>query len=144
MCNSRYFIAIILRKLRNFNLRLKGYRLEPSVIIEGAVRLDRLNPKGVIIGANTLIARGSVILSHSHVHRTKENLPIFMDTYIGDNCFIGNNVIVNPGVKIGNNVIIGDGSVVTKDMPDFCFAAGNPARVIKENVGIEKYGTLKR
>lgn len=38
------------------------------------------------------------------------------------------------GVKIGNNCIIGSGSVVTKNVPDNTIVAGNPARIIKENV----------
>ncbi len=51
---------------------------------------------------------------------------------IGDNVWLGGNVIVNPGITIGNNVIAGAGSVITKDMPDNVFCAGNPARVIRE------------
>jgi len=50
---------------------------------------------------------------------------------IGDNCWIGGNVIICPGVTIGNNVVIGAGSVVTKDIPDWSLAAGNPCRVIR-------------
>ena len=39
---------------------------------------------------------------------------------------------VKPGVTIGDNVVIGSGSVVTKDIPDYVIAAGNPCRVIRE------------
>jgi len=39
--------------------------------------------------------------------------------------------VVCPGVHIGNNVVIGAGSVVTKDIPDWCIAAGNPCKVIR-------------
>lgn len=39
--------------------------------------------------------------------------------------------MVCPGVHIGNNVVIGAGSVVTKDIPDWCIAAGNPCKVIR-------------
>lgn len=39
--------------------------------------------------------------------------------------------MVCPGVKIGSNVVIGAGSVVTRDIPDWCIAAGNPCRVIR-------------
>lgn len=51
---------------------------------------------------------------------------------IGDDCWLGGGVIVCPGVTIGNGVTVGAGSVVTKDVPDRCVVAGNPARVIKE------------
>ena len=51
---------------------------------------------------------------------------------IGDNCWFGASVTVCPGVKIGNNCVIGADSVVTHDIPDNCFAAGVPCRVIRE------------
>lgn len=55
-----------------------------------------------------------------------------IDITIGDNVWIGGNVLVCPGVTIGSNVVIGGGSVVTKDIPDNILAYGNPCRVIRE------------
>ena len=52
--------------------------------------------------------------------------------HIGDNCWFGANVVVCPGVTIGDDCVIGAGSVVTRDIPPRSFAAGNPARVIRE------------
>lgn len=51
---------------------------------------------------------------------------------IGNDVWLGGNVIVNPGVTIGDNVVIGSGSVVTKDIPSGVIAAGNPCRVLRE------------
>ena len=51
---------------------------------------------------------------------------------IGSRCWFGSNVTVCPGVTIGNGCVIGAGSVVIHDIPDNCFAAGNPCRVIRE------------
>ncbi|EFQ28518.1 galactoside O-acetyltransferase [Colletotrichum graminicola] len=51
---------------------------------------------------------------------------------IGDDCYLGGNVIVLPGVTIGRGVTVGAGSVVTKDVPDYVCIAGNPARIIKK------------
>ena len=49
-----------------------------------------------------------------------------------DNVWIGGNSVICPGVHIGNHVVIGAGSVVTKDIPDWSVAAGNPCRVIRK------------
>lgn len=49
---------------------------------------------------------------------------------IGDNVWLGGSVTILPGVTIGDNVSIGAGSVIVKDIPSNCVAAGNPCRVI--------------
>lgn len=51
--------------------------------------------------------------------------------HIGNECWIGANVVICPGVTIGDRCVIGAGSVVTRDMPPDSFAAGNPCRVIR-------------
>ncbi len=50
---------------------------------------------------------------------------------VGNNVWIGGNVIVLPGVTIGDNTIIGAGSIVTKDIPSNVVAVGNPCKVIR-------------
>ncbi len=50
---------------------------------------------------------------------------------IGSDVWIGGGAIVLPGVRIGSRAVIGAGSVVTRDIPDAVFAAGNPCRVIR-------------
>ena len=51
--------------------------------------------------------------------------------HIGDDVWIGTNVIILPGVNIGSHCIIGAGSVVTKDVPDYAIVGGVPAKVIR-------------
>ena len=51
---------------------------------------------------------------------------------IGSDVWVGGGVIICPGVKIASKTVIGAGSVVTRDIPDGVFAAGNPCRVIRE------------
>ena len=51
---------------------------------------------------------------------------------IGSDVWVGGGAIICPGVKIGSKSVIGAGSVVTRDIPDCVFAAGNPCRVIRE------------
>lgn len=55
-----------------------------------------------------------------------------IEVTIGDNVWLGGNTVVVPGVHIGSNVVIGAGSVVTKDIPDWSVAVGNPCRVVKK------------
>lgn len=59
------------------------------------------------------------------------DLEITKPIVVGNDVYIGNNVIILPGVTIGNNVVIGAGAVVSKDIPDNSVAVGVPARVIK-------------
>ncbi|KAF3909560.1 hypothetical protein AA313_de0205241 [Arthrobotrys entomopaga] len=51
---------------------------------------------------------------------------------IGDDCWIGGNTTIMPGVNIGKGCTIGAGSIVTKDIPDWSVAIGSPARVVKK------------
>ena len=51
---------------------------------------------------------------------------------IGNNVWIGGGAIIMPGVTIGRHCVIAAGSVVTKDIPDYCVAAGAPAKIIKK------------
>ncbi len=51
---------------------------------------------------------------------------------IGSDVWVGGGAIICPGLKIGSKSVIGAGSVVTRDIPDGVFAAGNPCRVIRE------------
>ena len=58
---------------------------------------------------------------------------------IGDDVWIGDRVLILPGVHIGNGCIIAAGAVVTKDVPDYAIAAGVPAQVIRmrKQCGVE-------
>jgi acetyltransferase-like isoleucine patch superfamily enzyme len=62
--------------------------------------------------------------------KTKMSKPV----HIGNHVWIGRSAIILKGVTIGDGAIVGAGSIVTRDVPPGCLVAGNPARVIKENV----------
>jgi maltose O-acetyltransferase len=51
---------------------------------------------------------------------------------IGADVWVGGGAIIQPGVRIGSRTVVGAGSVVTRDVPEGLFAAGNPCRVIRE------------
>jgi acetyltransferase-like isoleucine patch superfamily enzyme len=137
----RSFFARRIQSLRIFLYRLKGYDIHSSVILERHLHLDRLYPKGVHIQDNCLIASGVTILSHDHCKRIN-NQPLLLDTYIGKRCFIAVGATILPGVKIGDEVIVGAGSVVTKNVPSNVIVAGNPARIIRENIKMNERAEL--
>lgn len=87
------------------------------------------------IGDNCMLAPNVAIYTAGHpIHPFSRNslYEYGKEVTIGDNVWIGGNVVVCPGVQIGSNVVIGAGSVVTKDIPDWSVAAGNPCRVIRK------------
>lgn len=89
----------------------------------------------VTIGDNVLLAPNVSIYTAGHpIHPDSRNsgYEYGIAITIGDNVWIGGNVIINPGVTIGSNVVIGAGSIVTKDIPDNVIAVGSPCRVIRE------------
>ncbi len=61
-----------------------------------------------------------------------EELPQKGDIVIGNDVWIGREAKILPGVKIGDGAIIGAYAVVAKDVPAYCVAVGNPARVVKK------------
>lgn len=114
----------------------------------------------VRIGDRCLIGRGSGIVGHlaidigndvwtgHYVYITDQNhgyervdIPISLQTQperpvtIGDGSWLGHGTIVLPGSTIGKHVVVAAGSVVTGDLPDYCVAAGSPARVIRQYDG---------
>lgn len=115
------------------------YRMDigEGTFISRKATLDRgINPQGIHIGKKTRLTGGVLMLAHDACRKMK------VDTYIGDYCFIGTRSIIMPGVQIGNQVIAGAGTVVTKSVPNNCIVAGNPAKIIKENIQCGEYGVL--
>lgn len=89
----------------------------------------------VTIGDNVQFAPNVSLYTAGHpIHPDSRNsgYEYGIGITIGDNVWVGGNVVINPGVHIGNNAVIGSGSVVTKDIPDRVIAVGNPCRVIRE------------
>lgn len=89
----------------------------------------------VKIGDNCQLAPNVSIYTAGHpIHPIARNslYEYGREVTIGDNVWIGGNTVICPGVHIGSNTVIGAGSVVTKDIPDWSLAAGNPCRVMRE------------
>lgn len=89
----------------------------------------------VVIGDNCQFAPNVSIYTAGHpLHPDTRNTlyEYGIEVMIGDNVWVGGNTVICPGVHIGSNSVIGAGSVVTKDIPDWSVAAGNPCKVIRK------------
>ena len=92
----------------------------------------------VEIGDHCMLANGCFVSDASHRYDDAEK-PITWQgfqskgpTRVGDNCWLGANVVVTSGVAVGERCVIGANSVVTEDLEPFSLAAGAPARVIRK------------
>lgn len=92
------------------------------------------------IGVNTTLAYGVTVLTGADPNGPKNKLsalypPLKAPVTIGNDCWIGANAIILPGVTIGDCCVVAAGSVVTKDVPSGVLVAGSPA-VIKKHLNI--------
>ncbi len=89
----------------------------------------------VRIGARTLFGPAVQVYAATHPLSAAERrtgLEAGKPVEVGEDVWVGGGAIICPGVRIGARTVIGAGSVVTRDIPDGVFAAGNPCRVIRE------------
>jgi len=92
------------------------------------------NFKGmIIIGKGTYIAPNVGIITANHDPKNLECYSTVKNVTIGQNCWIGINSVLLPGVYLGDRTVVGAGSVVTKSFREGnCIIAGNPAKIIKK------------
>ncbi len=112
-----------------------GYNIEIGENFYSNYNLIILDCAEVIIGDNVFIGPNVGIYTAGHpIHHEKRNqeYEYAFPIQIGNNVWIGGNVVINPGITIGGNVVIGAGSVVTKDIPAHVIAAGNPCKALRE------------
>ena len=128
------------------NCVLEVCRLDGCIEIGDGVSLGEyihITAAGKIsIGNHVLTGRFVLITDNSHGScETREELmvpplerPVAArgDVVIGNNVWIGDKVSILPGVHIGDGCVIGANSVVTKDIPAYCIAVGNPCRIVKQ------------
>jgi maltose O-acetyltransferase len=90
---------------------------------------------GITIGTHVMIAPYVSLITSNHRYRTQfsieDNYMELKPIVIRDDVWIGQGAIILPGVTISRGAIIGAGAVVTKDVPEYAVAVGNPAKVVK-------------
>lgn len=111
-----------------------GYNIEAGERVFFNFNCVVLDVMKVSIGSRTLFGPNVQIYTATHPVNFKERatgLEFAKPIAIGEDVWVGGSVVICPGVTIGNRCVIGAGSVVTKDIPDDVFAAGNPCKVIR-------------
>jgi acetyltransferase-like isoleucine patch superfamily enzyme len=91
----------------------------------------------VTVGNDVMFAQNIVVSGLNHGYQDINTPPSLQPVEtkpisIGDDVWIGANAVITAGVTIGKHAVVAAGSVVTKNVPDFAIAAGNPARILKQ------------
>lgn len=125
------------------NIYLGNYvSLGPDTMLFACERGEITLHDGVIIGPRCKIyTRNHNYDSDGLCSIPYDHIQICKDVCIEEAVWIGDSVIILPGVTIGKGAVIGAGSVVTKDIPPYAVAAGNPAKVIKFR-NVERFDEL--
>lgn len=132
-----HFVQSVLRRLLDMdqnhvvkNLKKKGLRVGENFHMQEGCIIDGSYCNHITIGNNVSFAPNVHVLAHDASTWWFLEHTRIANTTIGNTVFIGAGSIIMPGVTIGNEAIIGAGSVVTKDVPDNCVYAGNPAKFL--------------
>lgn len=108
----------------------RGLILGENVSITDTFFFDPSHCFLISIGDNCILAPGVRLIAHDASTKQFLGYTKLGKISIGENCFLGDSVIVLPSVSIGPGSIIGAGAVVTKNVPPGMIAAGNPAKII--------------
>jgi maltose O-acetyltransferase len=114
----------------------RGLRLGKGVSFQDGIFLDPEHCFLIAIGDDCVFAPNVRIVAHDASTKFVVGHTKLGRVTIGNRCFLGDSVLVLPGVEIGDDCIIGAGSVVVKSIPARSVAAGNPAKVI---MSIDEY-----
>ncbi len=91
---------------------------------------------GLKIGENCIFAAFVYMNTSDHGHQKGELIQkqgfVGAPIEIGDDVWLGGFVFINKGTNVGTGTVVGAGAIVTKDIPDYQIAAGNPAKIIRE------------
>jgi putative colanic acid biosynthesis acetyltransferase WcaF len=102
---------------------------DDACIADGA---EIYNVAHVTLGARAVVSQGAYLCAASHDHRQEHFPMICAPIELGDRAWVAARAIVLQGLTIGAGAVVGAGSVVTRDVPAGCTAAGNPARIVRQ------------
>ncbi|MCX8464135.1 acyltransferase [Bacteroides fragilis] len=126
-------------KVRPFILKLIGCSIGKNIFIGKDVFIDSGHADLIRIDDRAHVTARTVLLCHKrnlsnyYADDDYAQLPyLTAPIHLKEGCSTGTDSIIMPGVTIGKGSIIGAGSLVTKDIPDWCVAVGRPAKVIKK------------
>ena len=123
------FLTALIHRLRG--VKIKNVR---RVYISYHVLIDSIHPEEVEIEEDAWLTREVKIIAHFNPTPFLREIvgeKKVEKVKIGKGAFLGISAIILPGVRIGEGGLIGPGSVVTQDVPDYTWVAGNPAKIIK-------------
>ena len=119
--------------LRTFFHKLRGLDIGRNVEIGYDCLFGGVNPSGIHLEDNVVVSARTVILDHDNAYYyTFDGDVVCGDVRIREGSFIGIGCVIYPGVTIGPRAIVGALSFVKSDIPPFCVAAGQPARVVRQ------------
>lgn len=140
--NSSFHKGVVLTAWKEYEC----YLYTPQIVIGNYCNIGEYNHitaiNRIIIGNGVLTGRWVTITDNSHGktdYKSLQNRPANRKLYskgaviIGDNVWIGDKVTILPNVKIGEGAVIAANTVVTKDIPPYSVAVGNPVRIINHN-----------
>jgi acetyltransferase-like isoleucine patch superfamily enzyme len=117
---------------QQFNPILKiGNNVQVTASLQVYAMKEIIIDDNVLFAANVFISDGFHGYSRIDVAYKDQPISDLESIHIGEGSWIGQNVVIMPGVSIGKFSIVGANSVITKSIPAYCIAAGVPARIIK-------------
>lgn len=124
---------IVLDLRRKWLVRTKGVDIHPGASISLSATLVGGAPGAITVDDGTLVAFKSLLIAMAADGSVK---PI----RIGRNCFIGGGSVILPGVTISDECVVGSGAVVHEDVPPRCIVGGNPARILRRDIEVGRFG----
>lgn len=120
----------------------KNINLGKNVFINSGCRFQ--DQGGIFIGDDVLVGHNVIIATLNHGFKPENRADLIpAPVRIGNKAWIGSGSIILPGITIGENAVVAAGSIVAKDVPANTVVAGNPARILRENIDkadIERVG----